>query len=145
MFPQLKTIMAISPISKTNGATATGTIDTLGADFVTIDVHTTTADTTTNKLTVLKISESDTTDATNFSDITALVGGGASGFTIPNPVTSGDNLHKFNIDARGRKRYLKVTVTPPTTQTITAIANLAANEQAPITASKAGVNVLVEA
>lgn len=143
MFPQCKTVLAISLISKTNGATATGNIDTLGADYVTIDVWTATADTTTNKLTVLKISEADTTDATNFSDVTGLVGG--TSFTIPAPVTTGDNLHKFNIDCRGRKRYLKVTVTPPTTQNIVAIANLMAMEQAPINATKAGVNVLVEA
>jgi hypothetical protein len=144
MFPQMKTVLAIASISKTNGATATGNIDTVGCDFCTIDVVTSAADTTTNKLTTLKISEADDTNATSFSDITALVGGGVGGYTLPAPITTGENLHKFNIDCRARKRYLRVTVTPPTTQTIYAVANLGANEQAPVTAAKAGVNVLVE-
>jgi len=144
MRPQLKTILAISPTSVTNAATATGSIDTLGAHFATIDVTETTADVVSNSPSVLKISESDITDSTGYSDITALVGGGAGGFTIGNDSTTAQNLRKFNVDLRGRKRYLKVTVSPRTTQTITAIAQLMLMEQAPVSAAKAGVSVLVE-
>lgn len=142
---QTKTVIAIAPISKTAAATATGVIDRLGFNNLTLDVLMTTADAVSNKPSVLKIAESDITDSTGYADVTALVGGGTGGFTIPNALTSGDWVAKFNLDLRARKRYLKLSVSPLTTQTITAIANLAQAEQAPNTATKAGAAVLVEA
>lgn len=122
MFPQLKTDVVITPASYTNGATASGNVDTMGADFVTIDVFMSTSNDVTNNPSVLKISESDDTVVTNFADVTGLVGD--TSFTIPNSVTAGDWAVKFNIDTRGRKRYLKLSVTPLTTQVIAAVANL---------------------
>jgi hypothetical protein len=144
MFPQLKSVVAINNVSKTNGATATGTIDTLGYDWATIDVIATTADAVTNKPTVIKLQESDDTNASNFADIAAAVGGGGSGWTVPAALTSGNNNYKFNVDCRARKRYLQVVFTPPTTQIVTAVANLGRGEQAPVTAAKAGALALVE-
>ena len=72
--PQSKQVIAISQASTTNAATASGNIDTLGYDFVTIDVIASTSNDTTNNFSVLKLSESDTTDATNFSNISGFVG-----------------------------------------------------------------------
>jgi hypothetical protein len=144
MKPQPKAVIALTPTSLTNGATSTGQIDTLGFEHVTIDVIATTANVVSNKFSVLKVSESDTTDATNYSDITKFVGGGAGGFTIPNADTSNPYISKFNIQCANRKRYLKVTVSPQTTQTIGVIANLQQAEQAPTTAALAGANALVE-
>lgn len=142
-----KSLLVLATASTTNGATATGQIDTLGFANCIIDVNMTTADSTTNKLTTLKISESDDTVATNFSDVTALVAGGTGGFTLAAPSTSTNqpNLYKFNVDLRGRKRYLKVTVTPPTTQSITIWATLQKPQKAPQVASEAGAIQVVEA
>lgn len=142
--PGPKAVLAISPASTTNGATQTGNIDTLGYDHVSIDVIATTADVVSNKFSVCKLSHSDTTNATDFSDITKFVGGGAGGFTVASADTSAAYIVKFNVDARTLKRYLKVTVSPRTTQTIAAVANLQRGEQTPTSATNANVNTLVE-
>jgi len=145
MRPQTKQVIAINQASTTNAATASGNIDTLGYRYAIIDVITTTSNDVTNNPSVLKVSESDDTVVSNFADITELVGDGTGGFTIPNAVTQGNWGVKMNVDLRGRKRYLKVSVSPVTTQTITALANLAKGEDAPIDATGAGVDALVEA
>lgn len=137
-----KQVIAINQASTTNAATASGNIDTLGFDFVTIDVITTTSNAVTNNPSVLKISESDDTVVTNFADVSGLVGD--TDFTIPNSVTQGDWGVKFNVDCRGRKRYLKVSVSPVTTQTITAVANLFNGDEGPTDATGTGTKALVE-
>ena len=140
----MKAVLAIAAASTTNGATVTGTIDTLGFDRLNIDVFSTTADVVSNKFQTCKLSHSDTTDATNFSDLTAFVAGGAGGFTLANADTSSPYVVKFNVDTKKTKRYVKVSVSPRTTQTIGALANLSTAEQAPVAASAAGVNTLIE-
>ncbi|MCK1322141.1 hypothetical protein IVA94_14820 [Bradyrhizobium sp. 156] len=144
MTPQLKTIVAVNAVSKTNGATASGIIDTLGFDWATIDVIATTADVVSNKPTVLKLQEADDTNATSFADITAF----ATPATIPNANTAAtavlQNNYKFNVDCRARKRYLQPVYSPQTTQTVTIIANLGRGEQSPSTAAKANAMNLVE-
>ena len=142
MNPQSKQVIAINQASTTNAGTASGNIDTLGYDFVTVDVVTTTSNDTTNNPSVLKLSESDDTVVTNFADISGFVGD--SDFTIPASVTSGDWGLKFNVDCRARKRYIKVSVSPVTTQTISAIGNLFKAETAPVNTTSANVKVLVE-
>jgi hypothetical protein len=106
MTPQLKTIVAVNAVSKTNGATASGIIDTLGYDWATIDIIATTADVVSNKPTVCKLQEADDTNATSFADITAFATP-----TIPNANTAAtavlQNNYKFNVDCRARKRYLQ--------------------------------------
>lgn len=139
---QQKQVIAINQTSITNAGTASGNIDTLGYDFVTIDVVTTTSNAATNNPSVLKLSESDDTIVTNFSDISGAVGD--SDFTIANAVTSGNWGVKFNVDTRARKRYIKVSVSPTTTQVITAIANLSKGGESPTDTTGANVNNLVE-
>lgn len=144
MYPQTKAVLVLATTSLTNGATGTGSVDTLGYSRLSLDVLQTTSNNTTNNLSVCKLSESDTTDATNYSDITAFVGDGADGFTIPAADTSSSQLYKFNLDLRARKRYIKFAGSPVTTQSLTAIANLSRGEQDPVTATNAGVSLLVE-
>lgn len=145
MQPTAKTVVAINQASTTNGATASGNIDTLGFDFVMVDTLMTTSNNVTNNPSVLKLSESDDTVVTNFTDIAALVGDGAGGFTIPNAYTQDDWVHRFEVDLRGRKRYLKLSVTPVTTQSITGLAHLMRGQAAPDSAAAAGVAGLVRA
>lgn len=146
MLPQLKAIVAVNAVSATNGATTTGIIDTLGFDWATIDIIATTADVVSNKPTVLKLQESDTTDSTNFGDI----GGAFATPTIPNANTAAtavlQNNYKMNVNVGPgvRKRYLRTVFSPQTTMTSTVVANLGRGEQAPVTAAKANAMTLQE-
>lgn len=142
--PDFKQVIVVSQASTTNGGTASGNIDTLGYDYVTVDVITATSDSTSNNPSVLKIAEADDTNTASFSDITALVGDGVGGFTIPAAVTSGNWGVKLNCDLRHRKRYLKVSVSPTTTQVITVLANLTRGETAP-TAAAGDLKAIVSA
>lgn len=142
MQPQSKQVIVINQSSTTNAGTASGNIDTLGYDFATIDVITTTSNDVTNNPSVLKLSESDDTVVSNFANVSGAVGD--TDFTIANSVTTGDWGMKFNVDCRARKRYLKVSVSPLTTQVITAIANLHKGKEAPVSTTDAGVYNLVE-
>lgn len=143
MFQQLKTIVAVNAVSKTNGATASGIIDLLGYDWATIDIIATTADVVSNKPTVCKLQEADDTNATSFADIAAFATP-----TVPNANTAAtavlQNNYKFNVDCRARKRYLQAVYSPQTTQTVTVLTNLGRGEQAPVTPAKANAMVLVE-
>jgi len=151
-YPQLATRVPINQVSKTNGATATGIIDRMLpsgglANFMTVDVIMSTADVVSNKPTVLKLQEADTTDATNFANIAGTIGG--TDFTIPNANTAAtavlQNNYKFNLACRApRKRYIQAVVSPATTQTITVIANLGLAEISPVTAAKANAMTLAE-
>lgn len=151
MTPQLKQVVAINAVSATNGGTVTSSvIDLLGYNWATIDVFATTqsASTQAGSPSVLKLQENDTTVASNFVDIVGFRGGSATAtnvdFVVGIGVTSGNNNYKFNVDARARKRYLSVVVSPTTSQTFYAVANLGRAEQAPINATKAGVLSLIE-
>lgn len=137
-----KQVIAINQASTTNAGTASGNVDTLGYDFCSIDVITTTSNAVSNNPSVLKLSESDDTVVTNFADVSGAVGD--TDFTIANAVTEGNWGVRFNVDCRPRKRYLKVSVSPVTTQSITAIAMLSKGDEGPTDATGADVKNLVE-
>jgi hypothetical protein len=146
MVPQISNAKKVLPIfqsSTTAGATASGNVDRLGYDFVTIDVLLPTADAVSNKPTVLKLSESDDTVVTNFANVSGFVGG--TDFTIPNAITAATSISQpyatLNVDCRGRKRYLKLSVSPQTTQVVTAVAHLTRAKVMPSTSSQATVVV----
>lgn len=142
--PASKQVIVFAPTSTTNGATTSGNIDTLGFDFVSVDIVAPTADVVSNKFQTCKLSHSETTDATNFSDLTKFVAGGVGGFTLANANTSNPYGVKLNVDCRTLKRYLKLSVSPRTTQVLCAVANLHKGDSIPIDAAGAGVNTLVE-
>lgn len=143
MTPQLKAIVAVNAVSATAGATASGIIDTLGYDWLTLDVIATAADVITNTPSVIKLQEADVTAASSFADIAAFATP-----TLPSANTVAtavlQNNFKFNVDCRPRKRYLQVVYSPRVAQTVTAIANLGRGEIAPTTAAKANAMVLLE-
>lgn len=136
-----KTTLAIVPVSKTDGATASGNIDCLGFDYCSIDIIMATAAAPTDTLVVLKLSESDDTVVTNFADVSGFVGG--TDFTIPVLLGSGSQMMRFNVDTRKRKRFLKLTMVAETTGIIGATANLSRGSEWPNTASEAGVSLVV--
>ncbi|HUS98215.1 MAG TPA: hypothetical protein VMX97_15920, partial [Hyphomicrobiaceae bacterium] len=113
--------VAIFSASFTAAATASGNVDTLGYDFAVVDLIESASNAATNNCSVLKISESD--DATTFVDVSGLVGD--TDFTIPASVTTGvQSVVQMRIDLRGRKRYLKLSASPVTTQVLTGFAHL---------------------
>ncbi len=138
MLPQPKNVIAIIPISKTNGATATGEmIDTKGFDFVNISIIASTADVVSNTLSVLKIEEGDTTSSV--ATFTGAVSG--TDYTIATnafTTTTNQNVWSFNVDCRARKRYLRVSASPQTTMVIAGSAALHRGEQAPTSSALAG-------
>lgn len=127
-----KTAVIISPASYTNGATATGNVDTLGFDRAKIAVSMSTSNTVSNNPSTFNLLESDDTTATNFATVSGYVGD--TDWTIPNAVTAGNWAVQLNVDLRGRKRYLRLAVTPLTTQVIAATAELTAGDEAPVAA-----------
>lgn len=139
-----KYFIAVNSVSASTGDTVTSTpIDCLGFDELAIVVDATSA--ATNKaLSVLKLSESDDTTTTT-TDITAFVGGGAGGFTIPTPsgATSAKPHAVFRLDLRGRKRYITVRIAPTTTQTFHVVAALGRAEQTPVSAAQSYADAVV--
>lgn len=141
-----KKLVVLKQQSATNGETLTSDlIDTRGFDYCTINVIGTTSNNATNNPATLKVMEADTTDASNLADITAFVGDGTGGFTIPSSPTATTTapFAEFNIDCRARKRYLCVKASPVTTQTFTVIAELGRPEQAPVSTTDRNVAVVV--
>lgn len=132
----------------TNGATGTSdNIDCMGSDHVAIVIHGTTSDNATNNPSVLKLQECDTTVDTSFADVTAFVGDGAGGFTIPSSPTATTTapFAVLNVDTRYRKRYLRVKISPVTTQTFSVIAEHSRLAQAAVGTTAENAAVIVNA
>lgn len=126
-------------------ATATLTIDTLGYDHASINVVRA-SNASTVFANVIKVEESDESGS-GYSNVTALVGGGVGGFSIPAiaaGATGSAAVLKLDVDTRAKKRYLKVSYTPGATATVAIVARLGRAEEAPVTASDSGVIGLVK-
>jgi hypothetical protein len=118
-------------------ATASLTIDTIGYDHASVTVLRA-SNASTAFANVIKVEESD--DNLSYSNVTALVGGGTGGFSIPAVSnTSVTSVLKFDIDARAKKRYLKVSYTPGVTATVAIVGRLGRAEESPASNSDAGV------
>jgi len=140
----LNLVWLAKAVAVTNAGTVTSdSFDSLGFREVAIIIQSTTADAATNKPSVCKVQHSDTTDSTNFGDITALVGGGTGGFTIPNMPTSTTTAPYalLSVNMKGKKRYLRVLVSPLTSQTFNIVAIGDRPEQSPITTTTQNVAV----
>lgn len=138
-----KKVVMIDTASTTAAATATGNVDTLeyAGGLCEIFVKMGTADTTSNNPSVFNLLESDDTVASNFATVSGYVGD--SDFDIPTHSTAASNLSLFRVNLKGRKRYLRLAISPLTTQIIDAIASLGPGHETPVNAAKAGVGVLV--
>lgn len=123
-------------------ATFTHEIDTLGYKYASIDVMFSPFTASNVSLaSVLKVGETDSTGG-SLTDVTGLRGG--TDFTIASTgASTGANIGgiaRFNVDLRGRKRFLTVTVSPSTTVAIITNARLSKGENHASTASEANVN-----
>ena len=145
LFPIPKTMVMLQTTSETNGGTVTSqNLDTKGYDVVYIDVVQTTSNNTTNNPATFKIQHADTTDTSNFSDVSGFVGD--TDWTIPTVGTNTSTVssYKFKVDVRHKKRYLRLLISPVTTQSFTAVANLFGGEVVPTSATLANVSAFVE-
>lgn len=133
-----KTVAKVSASVAAN-ATHSHEIDTLGADYASIDVvfgQFTAA--TSSYASVLKLQQSDASgsgqaDVSGFS-ITAGAGSTTGGTGA---------VARFNVDLRGKRRYLTVVTTPGNAVPVVTVARLSKLEDMPITAAAMGVNDVV--
>jgi len=136
----MKIVDLVLPQSIATNGTATGYVDTKGFDYCTIIVKGDTAANATNKLhtTGILLSEGDTTSS--YATITGQVAG--TDYTVPTPSTSVANFHEFGIDLRGRKRYLKISLTPlGAARIFSADALLSRAEEMPVGTTERGTRV----
>jgi hypothetical protein len=138
-----KTVASLGTADTATNATFTHSIDTLGYDYASIDVVMEASTATTAAVALaLKLGQSDTNSA--FADITAFVGGGSGGFTIPTTsLTGASNIVRFNLDMRGKKRYLQVSATPVAASVVCSVARLGKGDVGPVAAAEVGVAAVV--
>lgn len=118
-------------------ATSTLTIDRLGYDHVSVSAIRA-SNASTVFASVLKVEESD--NNSDYTDVTALVGDGTGGFTIPAVSdTDAAAIVQMDIDCRARKRYLKVSMTPGASATLGIVAGMSRAEVAPTAAAGKGL------
>jgi len=144
----VKDEVMLAPQAVTAGATATANLDTLDHDCAVVRVAFGAISTDGESPIVLKLAESDDTVATNFSDITACVGGGVGGFTIPARASLQNKIVRFQLDLRQRKRYVRLTLSPETNDTndnvtVSAIGQLSRSRELPAGTSDLGDTAVV--
>jgi len=127
----------------TSSATHTHTIDTIGFSQISIDVAfepVAAAGTNSSVATVLTLQQGDTTSS--FAAVTGFVAG--TDYTLPTPLNTNDtNVVRFNVDLEGKRRYLRVNVTPRTDGAIATAARLAVAEDGVESAASANVRVFL--
>jgi hypothetical protein len=126
------------------GSTATAqlVIDTIGYDHASIAVLRA-SNASTVFANAVKVEESDASGS-GYSDVTALVGGGTGGFSIPAVSATGSvSVLKIDVDTKAKKRYLRVNYTPGASANVAIVARLGRAEVSPENASQAGVIGLV--
>ena len=118
-------------------ATHSHEIDTAGFKYASIDVvFSPFTAATSSYASVLKVQESDTAGSQQ-ADVTGLSVTAGAGSTTGANVGA---VARFNIDLRGRKRYLTVVTSPGNTVAVVTSARLSKAEQHAVTATESGVN-----
>ncbi len=105
MLPQLQPVPMREIDTVAGGTAAFGVIDTKGFDYATL-LYLTAAATAASSQDKLNLAEDDT-EPTAFTDATEVDGfDGANDYTIVAESTTKSNVYQFNVDLRGRKRFL---------------------------------------
>jgi hypothetical protein len=123
-------------------ATHSVEIDTLGFNHASIDVlfsPFTSAAGPTTAATVLRVAHSDVAGSGQ-ANISGFVAG--TDFTVAAGSTAGNvgYAHRFDIDLKGKRRYLTVYATPASTCGVVTTCRLSQGEEGPTTAAGRGVN-----
>jgi len=123
MNPECKTIPMFEGLTMTSAGTVFGSVDTLGFDYCIVSLEAGSGAAAQTAVTTLRMCEADTapTAYTDGTAITACVGAAATstsaGFVLPALSSTVGNTYQFNIDLKGRKRYLGINFAP-TLQTV---------------------------
>jgi hypothetical protein len=129
-----KTVVKVASVAADGGAFA-HEIDTYGADYVSVDVvYSTFTATSAAYATSLKLQQSDASGSGQ-TDV-----GGVFTVTPVAGVTTGNHVARFNVDMRGKKRYLTVVGNPAKPATVCSVARLSKMEDEPYNATTAGVS-----
>lgn len=148
MVPELPKLVAVTPPAAIvdDASLTTTAIDTLGFAFARIFVY---LGATDIAMSALAIQESDAADS-GFANVTGLVFGtstNSAGSTSSLPsATDDDKFFVFDVDLRGRKRYLDLVATCGDGSTgtyVCAWAELYRAEKVPATAAEAGISQLL--
>ncbi len=134
---------ARSVASVAANATHTHEIDTLGYESVSIDVvYSPFTAATSNAAPVLRLTQHDVT-GTGQTNISGMVGG--TDFTVAAGATTGNAgyVARFNVDMRGKRRYLTLYTTPGNAVGVTSVARLGRAEEAPVNAASGNVGTWV--
>jgi hypothetical protein len=134
---------ARSVASVAANATHTHEIDTLGYESVSIDVvYSPFTAATSNAAPVLRLTQHDVT-GTGQTNISGMVGG--TDFTVAAGATTGNAgyVARFNVDMRGKRRYLTLYTTPGNAVGVTSVARLGRAEEAPVNAATGNVGTWV--
>ena len=126
-----------SAASVAANATHSHEIDTAGFKYASIDViYSPFTAATSSYASVLKVQESDASGSgqTDITGLSITAGAGSTTGALVGAVA------RFNIDLRGRRRYLTVVTSPGNTVAVTTSARLSKAEQAAVTATESGVN-----
>ena len=130
---QMEKVVATLPATGTSAVSLV--VDTAGVDYASFTVLRG-SNASTVFASVLKIEESD--DNSSYSNVSGFVGG--TDFTIPAVSdTSSTSVVKLDIATPARKRYLKVSATPAVSVPVAITGRLSRLENAPTSASEAGV------
>ena len=125
--------LLVAPQSMTNSATVTANFDTLGASYATVRIALASELNTNAVGPTLSLLHSDDTVVTNFATITA--DRATEDLTAAKEVT-------YGVDLRGKKRYLRLSVTTPTATndnvTLSAIGTLSRQHERPAGTTSAG-------
>ena len=136
MLPDFKIKQLIIPTTAITAASTAnwGYVDTKGYSHLVVSLSEMSASAAT-QVTGLRVREDNTvpTAFTDMSAIVALCGAAATsataGFVLPTPNSAVENNYKFNIDLRGRKRYVGLDFIPGVTTRAAAQALLFRGEE----------------
>lgn len=137
--------VAKAEASVASSATHSLEIDTLGFAYASIDVYFTpftAASGPSTAATVLRLAHSDTTGAAGTANLYVQ----STDYTVAagSTATAGVGYaHRFDVDLRGKRRYLTVYATPASTVGVVTSCRLSKGEAGPMSASDKGVNTQV--
>lgn len=114
-----KTVILEEAQSASSSGDVFATVDTLGFDYMVFDICSGTHEAAETSLEILRLGESDTAPTDVTTDCTVLPAfscGAATAATCDNILPAGSstkqNVYRFNMDLRGRKRWIALDYTP---------------------------------
>lgn len=138
-----KHYLLLAPQSLSSSATATAVLDCRGWGEAQISVLLG-AGAATHAPATLSLAESDTTAQTDFVAISAFATSNLAAAVLTTSAATAVGA-VLNVDLRGRKRYLRCSVTPNTSGTglVSVVAQLSRGKESASSNAEAGVNAMV--